>query len=76
MVVGDAARAFRRLGPMAFAEGLAHAQLAHDASDQLTTAAREAYMHRLPRRLRYCAKFRSARIATCSKAVFHRWTGG
>ena len=49
MIIGDAARAFRRLAPMAFAEASAHALVAHNASDQITSAARQAYTHRLPR---------------------------
>src|SRR4030095_3114754 len=49
VIIGDAARAFRRLAPMAFAEASAHTLVAHDASDQVTAAARQAYMHRLPR---------------------------
>src|SRR6266481_1204795 len=48
-IIGDAARAFQRLAPMAFAEASAHALVAHDASDQVTAAARQAYMDRLPR---------------------------
>ena len=49
MIIGDADRAFRRHAPMAFAEASAHALVAHDASDQVTAAARQAYTHRLPR---------------------------
>ena len=33
VIIGDAARAFRRLAPMAFAEASAHALVAHDAID-------------------------------------------
>jgi len=78
VVIDDAARAFRRLAPMAGAELSTHPQLAHNARDQITIAAREAYMHRLPRmRLRCCAKFRNSSIdAFTSKAVFHRCGGG
>jgi hypothetical protein len=47
-ITGEAG-AFRRLAPMAFTEALAHALVAHDASDKVAAAARQAYMHRLPR---------------------------
>ena len=61
-IIDDAARAFRRLAPMAFAEASAHALVAHDASDQVTAAARQAYMHRLPRIRPPCfAGFRDGR---------------
>ena len=49
VIVGDGARAFRCLAPMAFAEASAHTLVAHDAIDQVTAAARQACLHRLPR---------------------------
>ena len=63
MVILDAARAFRRLAPMALAELATHAQLAHNASYQVTVAAREAYMQQLPwlRLLQCSAGFRNPR---------------
>ena len=65
-IIGDAARAFRRLAPMAFAEASAHALVAHDASDQVTAAAGQAYMHRLPRIRPPCfAGFRNRRTDGC-----------
>ena len=48
VLIGDAARAFRRLAPMAFAEVSTHALVAHDASDEVTAAVRQAYIHHLP----------------------------
>ena len=49
MIIGDAAGAFRHLAPMAFAEASAHALVAQYAIEEVTAAARQAYMHRLPR---------------------------
>ena len=75
MVILDAARAFRRLAPMALAELPTHAQLAHNARYQVTVAAREAYMQQLPwLRLLLCsAGFRNPRAdAGTRKASFHR----
>ena len=48
VVIVDAAHAFRRFAPMALADLWTHAQLAHNASYQVTIATREAYMHQLP----------------------------
>ena len=75
MIIGDAARAFRRLAPMAFAEASAHALVAHDASEQVTAAARQAYMHRLPRIRTACfAGFRIRRTDGCGgKGLCYRW---
>jgi hypothetical protein len=65
-IIDDEARAFRRLAPMAFAEASAHALVAQDASDQVTAAERQAYMHRLPRiRLPCFAGFRNRRTDGC-----------
>jgi hypothetical protein len=74
VLIGDAARAFGRLPPVALAEVSTHAMLAHDASDQVTTAARQAYMHHPPRMRRQCfAGFRNPRIDACrGKALCHR----
>ena len=75
MLIGDAIRAFRRLAPKAFAEVSTHALVTHDASDQVTAAAREAYMHHLPPIRPQCfAGFRNSRTDACGgKAVCHRW---
>src|SRR5262245_36216549 len=53
MIIGDA-RAFRRLAPPVFTEASTHALVAHDASDKVAVAVRQAYLHRLPRILLPC----------------------
>jgi len=66
VIIGDAAPAFRRIAPMAFAEASAHALVAHDAIDQVTAAAGQAYMHHLPRiRPPFFAGFRNQRSDVC-----------
>src|SRR5439155_26718788 len=74
-IIDDAARAFLRPAPMTFAEASAHALVAHYASDQVTAAARQAYMHRLPRmRLQCFARFRNRRTDACGcRALCYRW---
>ncbi len=73
VIIGDAARAFRRLAPMTFAEASAHALVAQYASDQVTAAARQAYMHRLPRIWPPCfAGFRNT-DGCCGTGLCYRW---
>ena len=74
MRIGDAARAFRRPAPMAFAEVSTHAPVTRVASDQVAAAAREAYMHHLPPIRPQCfAGFRNSRTDACGgEAVWHR----
>ncbi len=73
-IIGDAARAFRRLAPMAVAEASAHALVAHYASDQVTAAASQAYMHPLPRiRLPCFAGFRNTDGCASTGLCYHRW---
>ena len=74
MLVYDAARAFRRLAPVPFAEVSTHALVAYDASHQVAATAGEAYMHRLPRMCRQClAALCNARAHACGgKSVRRR----
>jgi len=75
VLIGDAARAFRRIAPMAFAEVSTHALVTHHASDQVTAAARQAYMHQPPPIRPLCfAGLLNPRTDACGgKAVCHRW---
>ena len=75
MIIGDAAPAFRRIAPMAFAEASAHALVAHDAIDQVTAAAGQAYTHHLPRIRPPCfAGFRKQRTDVCGgNGSCYRW---
>ena len=69
-----AASAFRRLAPMAFAEASAHALVARYTSDQLTAAARQAYLHRLPLiRLPCVADFRNTDGCGGTGLCYLRW---
>ena len=75
MVIGNDARTFRHLAPIAFAELSTHALVTHDASDQVTAAAPEVFIHHLPPiRSRCFEGFRNSRTdACCGEAVCHRW---
>src|SRR5690242_9731206 len=74
VLVGDAARAFRRLAPMAFAEVSTHALVAYDARQQVTAAARQAYMHRLPGMCPQClAGLCNSRTDACAGVRLRRW---
>ena len=75
VLIGDAADAFGRFAPTALAEVSTQAKLAPDASEQVTAATRQAYMHHLPRMRPQCfAGFRNPRTVACGgKAVCHRW---
>ena len=75
MVIGNDARAFWHLAPIAFAEVSTHALVTHDASDQVTAAAPEVFIHHLPPiRSRCFEGFRNSRTDACGgEAVCYRW---
>ncbi len=77
MLVAEA-RAFRRPAPTACAEALTHPLVAHDASDQVTAAARQVHLHRVPRiRARHFAMFRNRRTDARSGATLCKpWGSG
>ena len=67
--------ALRRFAPMAFAEVSTHALVTHDASDQVTAAAREVCIHHLPPiRGQSFGGFPNSRTEACAgESVCHRW---
>jgi hypothetical protein len=71
VIIDNAARALRCLSPMTFAEVSTHALVARDASDEIATAARQSYMHELPRIEPRCfTPFRNPHTSTCGGKAF------